>query len=62
LHLLMEVLLILKKHFLALMNHIYGLLVALANEEQTLEELKESRAARGGGAGLIRGGGGGTRN
>jgi hypothetical protein len=43
LHLLMEVLLILKKHFLVLMNHIHGLLVALANREKTLEELEESQ-------------------
>jgi hypothetical protein len=52
----MEVPLILKKQFLVLMNHIHGLLVALADGEQTVEELEESRAARGGGTELIRGG------
>jgi hypothetical protein len=37
LHLLVEVPLILKKHFLALTKHTHFLFVALADEEQTLE-------------------------
>jgi hypothetical protein len=37
----MEVPLIPKKHFLALMNYIRRLLVALANVEQALEHLEE---------------------
>jgi hypothetical protein len=40
LHLLVEVPLIFKKHFLALRNNIHGLLVALANGEQTLRKLE----------------------
>jgi hypothetical protein len=35
-----EVPLIFKKHFLALRNDIHGLLVALANGEQTLRKLE----------------------
>jgi hypothetical protein len=45
LHLLVDVSLILKKHFLELMNDIQGLLVALANGEQTLEKLEKCRPA-----------------
>jgi hypothetical protein len=41
LHLLMEVPLIPKKHFLALTNYIRRLLVALANVEQALKHLEE---------------------
>jgi hypothetical protein len=55
LHLLVNVLLVLKKDFLALTNHIHSLRVALANSKQSLKKLEECRAARGGrgGVGLI---------
>jgi hypothetical protein len=43
LHLLVNVLLVLKKDFLALMNHIHSLLIALANSERSLKELEEGR-------------------
>jgi hypothetical protein len=45
LYLLVEVPLILKYHFLALMKHIHFLFVALVDGEQTLEKLEECRLA-----------------
>jgi hypothetical protein len=41
LHLLVEVPLILKQHFLTLMKHSHFLFVALAHGEQALEKLEE---------------------
>jgi hypothetical protein len=47
-HLLVEVSLILKKHFLSLTKNIHRLFVALADREQTLEKLENSWLAWGG--------------
>jgi hypothetical protein len=46
-----NVLLVLKKDFLALTNHIHSLLIALANSEQSLREIEEGQPPRGGGGG-----------
>jgi hypothetical protein len=44
-HLLVEVSLILKKNFFSLTKNIHRLFVALADREQTLEKLENSRLA-----------------
>jgi hypothetical protein len=51
LHLLVNVLLVLKKDFLAPTNHIHSLHIALANSEQSLKEIEEGQPPRGGGGG-----------